>query len=206
MPEITSIEPQKNDKTRCSVFIDGRFYCGLKLEVAVKYRLKTGMHIEKSELDEMQAETEKSVALDKALTHISDSMKTEKQIRDFLAKKGYVEAIISFVVEKMKSYGYIDDEQYCRAYISGSKGKSRRQIEAKLISVGVDRQAVDAALEDFEEDEREVVALLEKYLRGKQRSRENLNKGIRYLVGKGYSFETAKSAVEKLDEGEDYQS
>ena len=83
MPEITSIEPQKHDKNRCSIYIDGRFYCGLTLEAAIKYRLKAGMHVEKSLLDEIQLETDKNTALDKALTHISAGMKTEKQISDF---------------------------------------------------------------------------------------------------------------------------
>ena len=67
MAEITLIEPQKKDKERCNVYVDGVFYCGIKLEVAVKYRLKTGMQIEKSRLDEIQLETEKSQALDKAM-------------------------------------------------------------------------------------------------------------------------------------------
>ena len=53
MAEITLIEPQKKDKERCNVYVDGVFYCGIKLEVAVKYRLKTGMQIEKSRLDEI---------------------------------------------------------------------------------------------------------------------------------------------------------
>ena len=51
MAKITGIEQQKKDKTRCSVYLDGAFYCGLKIEVAVKYRLKPGDEIEKSRLD-----------------------------------------------------------------------------------------------------------------------------------------------------------
>ena len=62
MAEITSIEPQKKDKNRCSVYIDGRFYCGLTLQAAIKYHLKVGMHVEKPFLDEIQLETEKNTA------------------------------------------------------------------------------------------------------------------------------------------------
>ena len=36
MNEITAITPQVKDKTRCNIFIDGRFCCGLSLETAVK--------------------------------------------------------------------------------------------------------------------------------------------------------------------------
>ncbi len=63
MAEITSVEPQKKDKTRCSVFVDGRFYCGIKLEVAIKHHLKAGMTITREELDKIQLDTEKAEAM-----------------------------------------------------------------------------------------------------------------------------------------------
>ena len=74
MSQITSIEQQQKDKTRCSVYIDGAFYCGLKIEVAVKYRLKPGDEIEKSRLDEIQFENEKLQAVEKAMNHLSATM------------------------------------------------------------------------------------------------------------------------------------
>ena len=70
MSQITSIEQQQKDKTRCSVYIDGAFYCGLKIEVAVKYRLKPGMSVEKSRIDEIQLENEKLQAVEKAMNHL----------------------------------------------------------------------------------------------------------------------------------------
>ena len=68
MSEITAITPQVKDKERCNVYVDGRFYCGLKLETAVRYRLRAGQQVELSFLDEIQLENEKAQALDKALT------------------------------------------------------------------------------------------------------------------------------------------
>lgn len=196
MPEITSIEPQKKDKNRCSIFIDGRFYCGLTLQAAVKYRLKAGMHIEKELLDEIQLETEKQTALDKALTHISASMKTEKQIRDFLAKKGYTAPVCDYVLERMHYYGFIDDYAYCKAYIAGVSGRGKRMLEADLIKRGADRSAVDKALSEVEESCDEARTLAEKYLRGKQRTRENLYKAVKHLVARGFSYDTARAAVD----------
>ena len=42
MAEITSITPQLKDKERCNIYVDGRFYCGLRLETAVRCRLRVG--------------------------------------------------------------------------------------------------------------------------------------------------------------------
>ena len=85
MAKITGIEQQKKDKTRCSVYLDGAFYCGLKIEVAVKYRLKPGDEIEKSRLDEIQFENEKLQAVEKAMNHLSATIKTRRQMSDFLS-------------------------------------------------------------------------------------------------------------------------
>ncbi len=205
MAEITSIEPQKKDAKRCNIYIDGRFYCGIKLEVAVKYHLKAGMQIEKSTLDEIQLETEKSQALDKALTHISATMKTKKQIVDFLAKKGYTEAVQAYVLERLEYYKFVDDYAYCRAYINGVEGKGKRALEADLIKRGADRKAIEEVLDEVEEDDGEALKILEKYMRGKEFSKENLYKGFKYLLSKGFGYDTAKSALSKLGGGdEDY--
>ncbi len=205
MSEITSIEPQKKDKERCSIFVDGRFYCGIKLEVAIKYHLKTGMQIEKSKLDEIQLETEKSQAIDKAMTHLSATMKTKKQMRDFLAKKGYTEAVINYVFERLEYYKLIDDEAYCRAYVNSVSGKGKRALEADLYKRGAEKSAIERALLEIEEDADEASKVLEKYMRGKDGTKDNLYKGLKYLLSKGFGYDTAKQALEKFGEiDEDY--
>lgn len=205
MSEITSIEPQIKDKTRYNLYVDGKFYCGISLETAVKYRLKAGMQINKSRLDEIQYETEKNIALEKAMTHLSAAMKTSKQMRDFLSKKGYTEAVQNYVIEKLEYYKLIDDYAYCRAYVESVKGKGKRALEADLIKRGADRADIQRALEGVEEDEGEALAVLSKYMRGKAADRQTLYKGFKYLLSKGYGAETAKSALLKFGESdEDY--
>jgi hypothetical protein len=81
MGEITSITPQIKDKRRCNIFIDGKFYCGMLLETTVKHRLKVGRSVTEEELSTIQLDSEKQTALDKALTHITASKKTEKTQR-----------------------------------------------------------------------------------------------------------------------------
>lgn len=205
MSEITSVEPQKRDKSRCNIYVDGRFYCGVKLEVAVRFQLKAGMHIEKSKLDEIQLETEKSQALDRALTYISASMKTEKQVRDYLAGKGYTPLVCDYVLDKLKYYNFVDDYAYCRAYISGVRGKGKRALEADLYRRGAARAAIEETLAEVEESDEDAVVVLQKYLKGKPHDRQTLFKGYKYLVSKGFGADTARSALSKFGGGdEDY--
>lgn len=205
MAEITLIEPQKKDKERCNIYVDGKFYCGIKLEVAIKYGLKAGTEVDKSKLDEIQLETEKSQAVDKAMTHLSVSMKTRKQMSDFLIKKGYTQAVVDYVLEKLEYYKLIDDYAYCRAYVNSVSGKGKRALEAELFKRGAERAAIDEVLSDFEEDGEEVKTLLQKYMRGKDKTKENLNKGFKYLLSKGYGYDTVKDAISDFGvDDEDY--
>lgn len=201
MSQITSIEQQKKDKTRCSVYVDGAFYCGLKIEIAIKHRLKSGMEIEKSRLDKIQLDNEKIQATEKAMNHLSATLKTKKQMSDFLAGKGYTQAVIDYVIQKLEGYGYIDDYAYCRAYVGSVSGKGKAALRAALIKRGAAREAIDAALDETDEDEDEALAVARKYLRGKDITRETLNKALRHLISRGYGYDVAKSAIFRLGDG-----
>ena len=207
MSQITSIEQQKKDKTRCSVYVDGAFYCGLKIEIAIKHRLKSGMEIEKSQLDKIQLDNEKIQATEKAMNHLSATLKTKKQMSDFLAGKGYTQAVIDYVIQKLEGYGYIDDYAYCRAYVGSVSGKGKAALRAALIKRGAAREVIDAALDETDEDEDEALTVARKYLRGKDVTRETLNKALRHLISRGYGYDVAKSAIFRLgdcSEEDDY--
>ncbi len=203
MNEITAITPQVKDKKRCNIFVDGRFLCGLTLETVVKNRLKVGQSVSLEGLTSLQLESEKATALDKALTHLSATRKTEKQIRDFLTKKGYLPAVCDYVLEKLRSYSFVDDTEYAKAYLeSAAKKKGSRLIRMELRQKGVAEERVQAALDDLDDgaELERAQAILQKYLRGKPLDEENLRKAYRYLMGKGFDYEVTKEALGSLDE------
>lgn len=203
MNEITAITPQIKDKRRCNVFIDGRFYCGLTLEATMKNRLKVGQIVTPEFLSRIQLDSEKDTALDKALLHVSATRKTEKQIRDFLAGKGYLSAVIDYVVEKMRGYNFLNDQEYADSYVEfAGRKKGARLIRLELKSKGLTDMEVENALEQLDEDAQTQTAktVLEKYMRGKTADKETLQKAYRYLMGKGFDYEVAKSALSSLGE------
>ena len=198
MNEITAITPQIKDKRRCNVYVDGRFCCGLTLEATVKNRLKVGQCISPERLAEIQLESEKNTAFDKALTHISATQKTEKQVRTFLEGKGYLPAVIEYEVEKLRSYNFLNDGQYAEAYVESlSKRKGSKLLRMELRGKGVSDAEIDAALDTLpaERETETARALLEKYMRGKVCDKATLQKAYRYLLGKGYDYEVIKSAL-----------
>ena len=207
MSEITSITPQVKDKTRCNIYLDNRFYCGLTLECVVVNRLKVGQHVTKEQLDEYQLQSEKATALDKALTYITATQKTEKQVRDYLQKKGYVEAVVEYVVEKMRGYNFLNDKGYAQDYVNEVSGKKGgKLIKMELRKRGVSDAEIDEAISSIptEEQVQSAFQILQKYLRCKERDKATLQKAFRYLLGKGFDYEIAKDALSLLGEDEEF--
>lgn len=201
MAEITGITPQVKDKTRCNIEVDGRFYCGMKLEAVMSHRLKVGVCVTEEQLSHIQLESEKMTALDKALNFISLSMKTEKQIREHLRKKGYLQEICDYVIAKMREYRYLDDGEYARAYSeSAVKHKGKKLIALELRQKGVSEEEIDRALENLAGEDESAARLLEKYLRNKTVDKKMLAKAYSYLIGKGYGYEVAKRALSAYGE------
>ncbi|MDE6058500.1 MAG: RecX family transcriptional regulator [Clostridia bacterium] len=199
--EITAITPQKKDKSRCNIEVDGRFYCGMKLETVMQNRLKAGDIVTGEQLSAMQLQSEKQTALDKALTHITVSMKTEKEIRDFLSRKGYLQDVSDFVVDKMKEYGYLDDALYAQQYTeNAAKRKGARLIAMELKRRGVDDETAREAVSNIENSEESARRVLEKYMRSKEVNRETLKKAYAHLISKGFDYDTARSALKSLGE------
>lgn len=206
MKTITDIKPQVKNPTRCNIYLDNSFYCGLELETVMRHRLKIGASVSPEDLDEIQAESETMRALDKALNFISRSQKTKKQVAEYLEGKGYLEKTIEAVLDKMSAYKFVNDRNYAKDYArSASKNKGKRLISLELKRKGVSDEDMSEALGDIDDEtEAEAAAkIAEKYLRSKEKTRENAVKCYKYLLSKGFDYETAKEAANKIIKDEE---
>lgn len=202
MSKITSITMQAKKKNRCNLFIDDEFFSGLSLETVIKNRLKVCDIVERSKLYALIEESEKIEALAKAADYISSRLKTKREVKDYLIRKGYSEEIAWYCIDKLKDYSYINDEEYSKHYIEvASKNQGRKLIEYKLMMKGVKKEDISMAYEQTEIDSKEIAKdIAQKYLRNKEITKENLAKLYRYLIGKGFSHDEAGYAIDSFKE------
>ena len=202
MPKITLISLQGKNKSRCNVFVDGEFYSGVSMETVIKFRLKVGMEVAREELDNIILESERSEALAKAADYISTRLKTKREIKDYLIKKGYSEEIAWCCVDKLKEYDYVNDKEYSKRYVeSTAKKQGKRLTEYKLMMKGVRKDDISAAYSECEIDGNENAKNIAiKYLKNKDITKENLAKTYRYLIGKGFSHDEAGYAISAFKE------
>lgn len=210
MPIITDMKIQKNNKSRANLYLDGEFAFGVEMLTVMKLGLKIGQDVSAEKLREAVLDSEKSVAFEKAIDYLSRGMKTEKQMRDYLVKKGYVDEIVHHVVSKLKDYRYLDDKQYAALYVEqNSKTKGERRLTQELQQRGISKTfAEEASQTDSETEWQNALTLAKKYMRGKTLDLKNLQRLQRYLLSRGYGFDTVNGVVRTFktedDNGGDY--
>ena len=205
MPKITAITAQEKRKDRCNIYLDGEFYAGVSLETVMKFRLKSGAETDEARLKEILTDAENSEATEKALSYISKTVKTKRQVKEYLLKKGYSESACYHAIDKLKEYGYIDDCEYARRYIdSTGKTQGKRLLAYKLMAKGVKKEDIEAAYETAGKNSAEnAAALAAKKMKNKDVTKENVLKTYRYLISRGFSYEEAERAVEPFKNGDD---
>ena len=195
--EITKIEMQKSNDERANLYLDEKFFSGISLELVVKEHLKVGMEIDENKLSELILEDEKGKALSKAVKYIGSNLKTEKQLRDYLKKKEYNSATIDYVMDKLKEYDYLNDENFAKAYIlTYSKKYGKLKLKSQLKMKGINEGIINSLLEDVQSDSIDLVA--KKYMKNKELTYENLQKLMRFLYSRGYEFDDINSCVNRL--------
>lgn len=195
--KITKLEVQKNDKNRVNLYVDDEFYSGIPAELVYLEHLKTGLEIDEKDLKKIIFENEKSKAMSRVTKYIGSSLKTQKQIRDYLRKKEYSEDTIKFVMSKLVEYNYIDDKKYAQAYVlTYGKKYGKLKLKSQLKVKGVSEEIIECVLEDNKVDSIESVA--SKYLKNKVMSYEVCQKLFRFLYSRGYEFDEINSYINKL--------
>lgn len=196
--KITKLEVQKKNKNRVNLYLDEEFLCGLSLEAVVKYNLKVGQEIEKQKLEFLQTDSEKEIAQNKAISYISKYQKTEKELKDYLIKKGFDEEIVLEVIKKLKEYSFVDDDIYAKNFIkSKSKKSGKRKLSFELKKRGIDENLINENIEEYADDSESILPLCEKYLKNKPRDYKTKQKTYRFLSSRGFVSEDIISALNK---------
>jgi len=204
--QITDIQVQKKYPSRRSIFLDGRFFCGVSEDVAAKFHLERGMEIDEDKLKELLYEEELSKAKSYVYRILARRMYTIKEIRDKLVEREYVEKIIEDVIATLERYGYLNDRTYAREWIDSrmrSKPKGKIALKRELERKGIDKLIIEDALSQAFDQSKEAEMALD-LARRKIRS-YNADDPIAakrklrsFLLRRGFDFETVKDVIEQV--------
>jgi regulatory protein len=155
-------------------------------------------------IDEEKARTK---TFDRAVNLLAFKQRSVAELRERLLEKDWTTAaIVDEVIEKLKYYGYLNDEYFAKTFAASQirqKPVGKRVLKQKLTMKKLDKETVDEALEKALEEtpEEEIIerAIAKRLrLKGKPENREDAKKFYDYLLRQGFSYDLVSNKMREI--------
>jgi regulatory protein len=201
MPCITALERQPR-RRNFELQIDGQPAITISQDICVQFGLRAGDEISDERLSAVREAEERHKAMKSALRLLSYRPRSEREIRDRLARKGIRPEIRDATVSRLRETGLIDDEAYARTFVESrdrTSPRARRLIAAELRTKGVGRHVVEEATAEVDD---RAAAYRAAARRARSLTRVSFAEFRRrlgdFLVRRGFDYETAEDTVSRL--------
>jgi regulatory protein len=207
---ITKITTQQKNKDRFNIFMDygkGEEYAfSVDSAVLIRFELRKGMEIDEFSILEIQFQDDIRKAYNRAINYLARRMRSEKEIRDYLAEKEIEQPIINEVIHKLTAQKYINDEKYALSYVrtqmnTTDKGPDliRMELRERGINEGIIKHAI--AEYPFEDQVEKAIKVAQKVIKKNSKESQRIvkQKAEQFLLRKGYSFDVILLALTEAD-------
>ena len=144
---------------------------------------------------------------DRAVNLLTYKPRSIKELRTRLMEKDWTNsAIVEEVLQKLESYGYLNDAQFAKSFAASKlrqKPVGKRVLQQKLAERKLDKETVAEAIEKaFEErPEAEIIErAIEKRLRvkGIPKERDEIKKFYDFLLRQGFSYDLVRDKMREI--------
>lgn len=200
---ITAVERQvRGGGKRANVFVDGRYAFSLTIELAAG--LRVGSAINASTTARLLNEDQRTRVYDAALRFLGARPRSEREIRQRLAKHQFAPEMIDGVIERLRRIGLVDDAAFAEYWVEQRqthRPRGGRLLKQELRLKGVDVDTATAAIPDEDDAEGAYRAAVRKAhsLRALDERTFKQRLGA-FLQRRGFDYETTRSVVARLAE------
>ena len=165
----------------------------------MKYGLRTEDELDEKKIKEMREFDEFGYGKKAAYSFLAYKPRSKKELIKKLKQKKVSDSIIDDIIELLEKQKYLDDKIYAKSYLEdklNSKPIGRRLAKLKLFEKGIDKELIETTIdENYTEDKEFELAskLMEKFEKKVKYKdpADKKNKCYRYLISKGFDYETA---------------
>ncbi len=198
---ISSMELQKNNQNRVSVYLNGEYAFSLARTVAVW--LNVGLALSEDNIGKLQAADMVETAYQKSLKYISYRPRTSSEVRKRLENSNIPPDVINKVVEQLSEKKLIDDNQFAEFWVENRlafRPKSRRALRQELLHKGVEDEIIEHVLQDITSEDDIALKAGLRYLHRIETMDKYLFKQRvgGYLARKGFTLETIGNVLPVL--------
>lgn len=145
--------------------------------------------------------------MNRAVKLLAAKPRSVRELRERLLEKPWTnEKIVDAVIDKLKDYKYLDDEQFARDLAVSKlrqKPQGKRKLQQTMSQKKLDKTVVDDAIsqafEKLPEDELIDLAIAKRLrLKGKPETREDTKKFYDHLLRQGFSYDLIREKLSSL--------
>ncbi len=204
--EIAEIHSSKNKKgyVYC-ISVDGEYFGLYPFDAILQHQITKQTIFTGELIRAFRTTVESMVIRSLALQYATYKPRTEKQVREALAKKGFIGESIQEAIDFLYSFQYLNDEEYARNFALASLDKKpmgKKVLQYTLQTKGISSAIIERVLDDVypkENIEELALKVVEKRFRKKNElTKELIEKEVQYLLRKGFSYEVVKDIRNKL--------
>ena len=149
---------QKVGKDKYKIFLDNKETITLYENVILANNLLLNKEIDKEKLDILIKQNDIEDLYSKVLSYIAYRIRSVKEVRGYLVKKGANEYLTGYIIDKLKKTGYLNDDLFCKYYILDKINltldgpfKMRKYLQDNDIS----NETIDKYLNSYEDNFKE---------------------------------------------------
>lgn len=205
--KITSIEIQKNNTDRFSVFLDDEFAFGLHKDVLLESGIAKGDYLDDAQITEIKAREEIKRTKLKALKLLSVRARSKKELDERLKKTGFSQAAVSATLDDLQRLDLINDLKFAVMFARSKmiqKPQGKLALSLELKKKGIEepdiKTAIDAAYENTSESEVALSLAVKKKRQCKNVTKVRARKRVSdYLLRRGFQFEVVHDIMDRWE-------
>jgi regulatory protein len=185
--------------------------CVVKCRIIYRKRYKGKQEPAQESPAPLDPATARARLFQRAAQLLAAKQRSVEELRErLLSGRGATPELVETVIERLREYGYLDDEKFAQSYASlriQQRPIGRQRLQRDLRLKKIDKLTVDTALDQvFEQTpendliERAIAKRIR--LRGRPKTREEAKKLFDHLLRQGFEFELVSEKVRAVSKND----
>ena len=193
-------------KNSYNIYLSNGEVITLNERVITKNELLLRKEINSELYDKLKYENNIYDAIDKDIKYISVRLRSTKEIKDYLIKKGYSLDVVEAAIKELLNNKYLNDDIFTKAYIKDKltfTSKGDYKIKMELVQLGIDNNIIESNIAMIDEDMliNRIKKSIEKDIKTNKKYKGIVlkNKIYNHLITQGYSKEKVLNVINIYD-------
>ena len=200
METITDLQPQKRNKDRLSVYIDGEYAFSIQMKLSAG--LKIGQQMTLDEVSKIKAEDAISRAKQLSFRYLSYRPRSTAEVSSYLKRKGFDSNVVDDVIDQLRDREYLDDIAFAQYWIEQRQTHRPRgafALRYELLQKGIPAEIIEALVAEVNEKDAALRAVERRTGRWRNLPKDQYWRKISgFLQRRGFSYVTISEVAETV--------